>query len=107
MGRISSVNDSTWQLVDKTKSHGNLTSIISTSFVSAKGSTSVNNKILKHQQEAMITGAEPPAKKAKISEASSMFSSPLGLIWDKENYSCGYDSLLVILFDIWKDNPQV
>ena len=107
IGLISSVNDSPWQLVDKSKSHGNLTSH-STSFVSAKGSTSVHHKNLKHQQEETITtDADPPAKKAKTYKASSIITSPLGLIWDGENYSCGYDSLLVILFDIWKDNPQV
>ena len=106
IGLIFSVNDSPWQLVDKRKSHGNFTSI-TTSFVSAKGSTSVNNKNLKHQQDAIVTGAEPPAKKAKIYKPLSIMPSPLGLTWDGENYSCGYDSLLVILFDIWKDNPQV
>ena len=106
IGLISSVNDSPWQLVDKTKSYGNLTST-GNAFVSAKGSTSVIHNNLKHQQEAMITDAESPAKKAKNSKASSVMPSPLGLTWDRENYSCGYDSLLVILFDIWKDNPQV
>ena len=107
IGLISSVDDSPWQLVDKSKTFGNLTSH-NIPFVSAKGSTSIIHKNLKHQQDqAIITDANPPAKKVRISKASSIISSPLGLIWDRVNYSCGYDSLLVILFDIWKDNPQI
>ncbi|KAJ7712764.1 hypothetical protein B0H16DRAFT_1342028 [Mycena metata] len=30
---------------------------------------------------------------------------PRGLIWDADNYSCGYDPLFTILFDIWRSNP--
>jgi hypothetical protein len=101
---ITSVNDSPWQLVDKSKSHGKVTGV-SNSFISAKGSISVNNK--KHRQDPIVTGSEPKAKKARVSQESSITPSPLGLTWDSDNYSCGYDSLLVILFDIWKDNPQV
>jgi hypothetical protein len=101
---ITSVNDSSWQLVDKSKSHGKVTGI-STSFISAKGSISINNK--KHKQEHIATDSEPQGKKARISQGSSITPSPLGLSWDGNNYSCGYDSLLVILFDIWKDNPVV
>ena len=61
---ISSVNDSPWQLVNKGKSHGKVAGI-SNSFVSAKGSISVNTK--KHKQDAIVTGYEPQAKKARIS----------------------------------------
>jgi hypothetical protein len=103
---IASVNDSPWQIVgsNKLKSHGKVTSI-SHSFVTAKGSISANNK--KHKQDPIATDSEPQAKKARISQGSSIILSPLGLTWDKDNYSCGYDSLLVILLDIWKDNPAV
>jgi len=103
MGLISSVNDSQWQIVDKKKNHGKTTGV-SSSFMSAKGSLSVNNK--KHTFDYALTDSSPPAKKVRGSQRSSIISSPLGLTWDKDNYSCGYDSLLVILFDIWKDNPQ-
>ncbi len=33
--------------------------------------------------------------------------SPVGISWDGNNYSCAYDSLLVILYDIWVQNPIV
>jgi hypothetical protein len=32
-------------------------------------------------------------------------SSPVGLVWDNVNYSCGYDALLTPLLCLWKDNP--
>jgi hypothetical protein len=101
---ISSVDDSLWQIVDKRKSYGKVTDI-SSSFVSAKGSISVNNK--KHTLDSALADSQPHAKKVRVSQESSLVSSPLGLVWDKDNYSCGYDALLVIFFDIWKDNPQV
>ncbi|KDR80492.1 hypothetical protein GALMADRAFT_1362017 [Galerina marginata CBS 339.88] len=37
---------------------------------------------------------------------TSNISGPIGLKWDSKNYSCSYDSLLVILYDIWKENPD-
>ena len=39
--------------------------------------------------------------------ASSDSSSPSGLIWDGENYSCAYDALFTVLFEIWSSNPKV
>jgi hypothetical protein len=36
----------------------------------------------------------------------SQLSSPLGLIWDKENWSCAYDSILVIIYRLWQDKPE-
>jgi ATP-dependent exoDNAse (exonuclease V), alpha subunit - helicase superfamily I member len=32
---------------------------------------------------------------------------PLGIVWDGVNYSCAYDSLFVILYDIWFQNPLI
>ena len=31
---------------------------------------------------------------------------PIGLEWDNQNWSCAYDNLFVILYDIWKENPD-
>ena len=30
----------------------------------------------------------------------------IGLEWNNQNWSCAYDSLFVILYDIWKQNPD-
>ena len=57
---------------------------MSLSFVSAKGSIPVNNK--KHCLDSALTDPQqPPAKKMRVSQASSTVSSPLGLKWDKED----------------------
>ena len=33
--------------------------------------------------------------------------APRGLIWDSHNYSCAYDSLLTVLYNIWLDKMVV
>ena len=43
-----------------------------------------------------------PSKKRRISKTSIV---PKGLIWDADNYSCAYDSILTILHSIWLQNP--
>ncbi|KAF6765469.1 hypothetical protein DFP72DRAFT_798033 [Ephemerocybe angulata] len=42
--------------------------------------------------------------KSQDSTTQSISDQPRGVLWDSVDYSCGYDSLLVILFSIWKDN---
>jgi hypothetical protein len=48
-----------------------------------------------------------PSKKAKTSKHASTTVSitPLGLKWDQDNYSCAYDTLLPVLFQVWRENP--
>src|ERR1700677_4464091 len=38
--------------------------------------------------------------------ASDDSSSPSGLIWDSDNYSCAYDSLFTILYKIWSNDTR-
>src|SRR6202789_801907 len=38
--------------------------------------------------------------------ASVNSSSPDGLIWDGDNYSCAYDALLTILYEIWSTDTK-
>jgi hypothetical protein len=38
--------------------------------------------------------------------ASNNSSSPAGLIWDGDNYSCAYDALLTILYEIWSTDTK-
>src|ERR1700692_1849096 len=39
--------------------------------------------------------------------ASDDSSSPSGLIWDSNNYSCAYDSLFTVLYEIWSNDTKV
>jgi hypothetical protein len=97
---ISVIEDSLWQLVNKNTEQKQVTKV-TTLFVPAKGSVSLKNQ--KHELESSV---QSPAKKARLAQKLSDRISPTGLIWDKNNYSCAYDSLMVILFDIWKDNQR-
>ena len=50
------------------------------------------------------------AEKHKKNKSSSMSSqnfigqSPVGLIWDKKNYSCAYDSLFTLFYHVWNED---
>jgi hypothetical protein len=53
-----------------------------------------------------MNGTEMPglAVRPKYTDESS---PPLGLIWDSKDYSCAYDSLFTVLYNIWTDAPRV
>ncbi|KAF9550777.1 hypothetical protein CPC08DRAFT_600527, partial [Agrocybe pediades] len=31
---------------------------------------------------------------------------PEGMIWDNSDWSCAYDSLLTVLYNVWRENPN-
>jgi hypothetical protein len=43
-------------------------------------------------------------KKIKLQIEKYTSGIPVGINWDGENYSCAYDSLFVILYNIWTSN---
>jgi len=101
MPLLSVVTDSPWQLLDKdpTKLKGVTKSKATPNFVPAQGSTSLPTSSSSKKRKADVK--EEPAN--KIHKTSSTIS-PTGLNWDGDNYSCAYDSLITVLFEIWKDN---
>jgi hypothetical protein len=60
-----------------------------------------------------IAGNEQKARKKlkttdRIQTSSNHNSTtPIGLIWDSQNFSCGYDATFTILRSIWKENTRV
>ena len=52
---------------------------------------SESNKKIKADQIVIVTN-EP--------------SSPSGLVWDGANYSCAYDALFTVLYDIWSNGKM-
>jgi len=98
MPLLSVVTDSPWQLVDKdpTKLKRVTKSKATPNFVPAQGSTSLPSS-KKRKADVKEESAN------KIHKTSSTIS-PTGLNWDGDNYSCAYDSLITVLFEIWKDN---
>ena len=66
------------------------------------GFESMDNKCNIEYDESILS------KKAKLAEDSHdkrYTDEPQGLIWDGENYSCSYDSLFSILWNIWNEDP--
>ena len=58
---------------------------------------------------ADFDGVERPTAGAKVARMENLStpSDPLGIIWDCRNYSCVYDSLFTVLYDIWTDAPNL
>ncbi|KAJ6520772.1 hypothetical protein DFH09DRAFT_939555 [Mycena vulgaris] len=56
----------------------------------------------------MHTSIDQPVTIPNTHEASAVSiiagASPVGLIWDNRNYSCGYDATFTILNNIWAEN---
>ena len=67
----------------------------------AEPSVSPSEKVKGKKAEIMH---EPKAKKFKSSVDPTTERGPLGLKWDSENFSCGYDSFFTIIYNIWRDN---
>ena len=45
-------------------------------------------------------------QKIQIAIATNNSSSPSGLVWDGDNYSCAYDVLFTVLYKIWSTNVK-
>ena len=114
------VTDAPWQIIDKEKAKEIKveTTSIQSGFVTAKGSVSVKSVAVKgivyvksekkrSLEEAEISSAS--VKKMKTAQMITGYdnsSSPSGLIWDNDNYSCAYDALLTILYKIWSTDTN-
>jgi hypothetical protein len=59
----------------------------------------LSSKKRKHNDELSI-----PRKKIKTVN-TEINQTPPGTQWDGENYSCAYDALFTILYDIWSSKP--
>jgi hypothetical protein len=107
------IKDSEWQLVENTKSNRKKGKI-PMQYVPAKGTTTVTPQKLK-RKHSLDTKDSIATKMQKTTETEPhiQFESeyevqypPLGTTWDGINWSCAYDSLIVILYDIWIKAPH-
>jgi hypothetical protein len=62
-------------------------------------------KSKKHKIDATEISNKKKQKKA-TSYNREDYDVPMGLRWDGDNYSCAYDSLYTVLFNIWAENPE-
>ncbi len=99
MNLLPVITDSAWQIIDKSKNKNNFNSNITTAFIPAKGSKALKRK---HNEIDDNLNFDKKSKQKLPSNSNS----PIGLKWDSENYSCSYDSLFGILYNIWKENPN-
>jgi len=102
------VTDTPWQIINDSKTDKNKNKVKSTKsdttgFVVATGSVSVN---MVPKRKLDVNNTLQMTKKSKICvDCSDESQAPQGLIWDGENYSCAYDSVMTILFSIWSQSP--
>jgi hypothetical protein len=106
---LKDVTDTNWQIIENSKSKKDRSKKKDfINFVPAKGTVqiSVNESPLKKRKaEDMVQDVVPP-KRIRLSRGATSLS-PIGLIWDGENYSCAYDALFTILLSVWSENPTV
>ena len=102
---LSVVTDASWQMISKDKKKKvveNDSEEAQTSFVPAKGSIPVNVKYKLANEETSGTFKEQRTLRSHSTSASS----PAGLLWDGEDYSCAYDALITVLYDTWTNNTD-
>ena len=113
-----------WQIVNQKKGlDSNLNDSMikaSNSFIAAKGSMPLLHKIIKptstkhkadNQDELDAikrkneNESDRPKKKQKLTRFDED-DTPPGTQWDGNDYSCAYDALFTILFNIWATKPK-
>jgi hypothetical protein len=93
------VTNSPWQIIQRAKKKE--TDV--TGFVATKGSIPVSG--LKRKMDDRGTVSEPKRIKA-FTDTIDEILIPQGLVWDNENYSCAYYSVLTVLLSVWMQNPS-
>jgi hypothetical protein len=106
---LSVVTDAPWQIIDKKKKKEVEieTSKIHSGFVAAIGSVPVKSGKKRKLEEADDLSASAKKTKAAQMIIASDGVSPSGLIWDGDDYSCAYDALFTILYEIWSTDTKI
>ena len=99
------VTDSPWQLISKGTKKATAELKTST-FLPAQGSQLVVTS-KKHKLDNLECSPVKKLKSLNISDIHPMSHMPLGLKWNGPSWSCAYDSLFVILYDIWVQHSNI
>src|SRR5437764_14101257 len=92
-------HDCSWQIVNRSKKSKK--EVSATAFVPAKGAVSITPK----RKNTVATDVSSPSKKPRT-VTTNLTVSPAGIIWDSDNYSCAYDSLITIFFNFCLKYPR-
>ena len=104
MNLLPIVTDSPWELTAKDNRSTKVSAKVPNTFVPAKGSMPV--KTNKHVLEDKQTTSAQKKRKTYRQDTDIDVNAPLGLEWDSTDYSCSYDALFGILYNIWIQNPD-
>ena len=104
MNLLPIITDSPWQMTSKDDTNRKPVKSVN-SFVPAKGSVSV--VVSKHALDENPETLSIRKKRKTFSQTTDNdMNAPLGLQWDSNDYSCSYDALFGILYNIWIQNPD-
>jgi hypothetical protein len=97
------INDSKWELIEKDTKSKEIKGpkyVDRSQFVPAQDARVSENK--KRKVKDIDDDLYTPNKKLKKGFNPDVpCKSPVGMIWDSSNYSCAYDSLFTILYQVW------
>jgi len=107
---LSVVTDAPWQIIDKQKKKKEIeieTKNVQSVFIAAKGSVPVSSgKKRKLENFENVSTCVKRIKAVQMITASDDSSSPAGLVWDSDNYSCAYDALFTVLYELWSTDTN-
>lgn len=114
--------DSPWTLIKQSKADTDASKQAAmkrdtTNFVSAKGTQALNNvsnAVIKQsakRKRSMEEDEMDNTLKKKVRQIKAMpppkGKTFIGIPWDKDNWSCAYDSMLTILLSVYTESPDV
>ena len=110
---LSQVIDSPWkpiekkttQTEDQTK-HQTGKQTTWQNFISAKGTVLIKDTLKWKLDEDADDCLLCSTKKKTHLDINGTNKAPIGLLWNCVDYSCAYDSLMTIIYDIWMQNPS-
>ncbi|KDR64837.1 hypothetical protein GALMADRAFT_22667, partial [Galerina marginata CBS 339.88] len=109
MENTAAVKDSPWTIINKKPVVSKAKTFVAQHFQPAKGSIPVKVNNLKRKIEDTEIPIVPLEAKKIIKTKKPKITYDIelqGLKWDSVNYSCSYDSLFTILFNLWSQNKK-
>ncbi|KDR65561.1 hypothetical protein GALMADRAFT_81715, partial [Galerina marginata CBS 339.88] len=109
MENAPAVKDSPWTIINKKPVVSKAKTFVAEHFQPAKGSIPVKINNLKRKIEDTEIPIIPLEAKKIIKTKKPKITYDIelqGLKWDSVNYSCSYDSLFTILFNLWSQNKK-